>query len=74
MITYRSLKSFVNKNTQSHNNKIFDLIPTCIKSKILFIVGADRSNTAAYLSSVMSSCEIKHFHFKNDDIDINIEI
>lgn len=70
-MTYRTLKTFINKNTQPHNDKIFDLIPENIKSKIIFVIGNGSSNTAAYLSSIMSACEISHVHYLND---IGIEI
>ena len=70
-MTYRSLKSFINKNTQEHNSKIFDLMPHGIKSKIIFVVGNGASNTAALLTSIMSACEIKYFHYLNDNIYIN---
>ena len=70
-MTYRSLKTFINKNTRPNNIKIFDLLSFDIKSKIILVIGDGASNTATYLSSIMSSCEIKHFHFKNENIDTN---
>lgn len=70
-MTYRSLKSFINRNNQQHNAIIFDLIPHSVKSKIIFVVGNGASNTAAFLTSILSACEIKYLHFLNDCININ---
>lgn len=66
-MTYRSLKNFINKNTQQHNKDIFDLIPFSIKSKIILIVGSRASNVASYLSSIMSACEMGYSHYINTD-------
>ncbi len=70
-MTYRSLKTFLKNNTQPNNTNIFDLIQLSIKSKIILVVGDGANNTSAYLSSIMASCEIEHFHYKSDNIDIN---
>ena len=71
-MTYRSLKTFIKNNIQPNNTKIFDLMPSGIKSKIIFVVGKHASNSAAYLSSIMSACEIGHSHFiDNENLDIN---
>lgn len=66
-MTYRSLKNFINQNTNEHNAKIFDLISNDIKSKIILIVGNRASNVGAFLSSIMSSCEIEHARYINSD-------
>lgn len=71
-MTYRSLKTFINRNKQPNNTRIFDLIPKNIKSKIIFVVGEDANNTAEYLSSIMSAYEIAHLRYTNNkNIDIN---
>ena len=70
-MTYRSLKTFIKNNTQPDNPNLFDLIQLSIKSKIILVIDDGASNTSAYLSSIMSACEIEHFHYKNDNIDIN---
>ena len=71
-MTFRSLKIFIKNNSQPNNVKIFDLIIENIKSKIIFIVRNGAENTSTYLSSIMSACEISHFHYINKkDIDIN---
>ncbi len=71
-MTYRSLKQFINKNTQKHNDKIFDLIPLSIKSKIILVIGDGATNTASYLSSVILSCGISYCHYtNNENIDVN---
>lgn len=64
-MTYRSLKTFIKNNRQENNEKIFDLIPKGIKSKIIFVTGEGAPNTACYLSSIMSACEIPHLHYIN---------
>ena len=66
-MTYRSFKTFINKNTQQHNKDVFDLIPFSIKSKIILIVGSRASNVASYLSSIMSACEMDYSHYINTD-------
>jgi hypothetical protein len=66
-MTYRSLKKFINENKQSNNSKIFDLIPICIKSKIILVMGENASNTASFLTSIMRVCEISHVHYTNSD-------
>lgn len=70
-MTYRSLKSFIKNNTQPNNDKIFDLISVDIKSKIIFVIGDGASNTSAYISAIMSACEIGHFSYTNKNIEIN---
>ena len=66
-MTYRSFKTFINKNTQQHNKDIFDLVSFDIKSKIILIVGFRASNVASYLSSIMSVCEMDYNHYINTD-------
>lgn len=66
-MTYRSFKTFINKNTQQHNKDIFDLVSFDIKSKIILIVGSRASNVASYLSSIMSACEMDYNHYINTD-------
>ena len=71
-MTYRSLKTFINNNIQPNNANIFDLIPIGVKSKIIFVVGNHANSSAAYLSSIMTVCEIGHSHFiDNENLDIN---
>lgn len=71
-MTYRSLKNFINKNSQKHNSKIFDLISKDIKSKIILIVGNRTCNVASFLCSIMSACEISHTHYINTNrVDFN---
>ena len=71
-MTYRSLKTFIKNNTQENNAKFFDLISKGIKSKIILVVGDGASNTASYLSSIMLSCDISHFHYTNNkNTDVN---
>lgn len=72
MMTYRALKKFIKENTQSNNKAVFDLISLDIKSKIMFVVGDNASNTATFLTSIMNECEISYSHYiNNKDIDIN---
>lgn len=70
-MTYRSLKQFINKNTQKHNEKIFDLMPLDIKSKIIFVIGEGANNTAEMLCSIMSACDIRYTRYNADVTDIN---
>lgn len=66
MMTYRTFKYFINNNNQPNNAKIFDLISTIIKSKIIFILGEKKSNTSSFLASIMSACEMDYYRFTND--------
>ena len=70
-MTYRSLKTFLKNNTQPNNPNLFDLIQLSIKSKIILVIGEGAGNTSAYLSSIMASCEIEHFHYKTDIADVS---
>lgn len=54
MMIYRALKKFIKENTQSNNKAVFDLISLDIKSKIMFVVGDNASNTATFLTSIMN--------------------
>ena len=66
MMTYRALKIFINGNTQPNNKKIFDLISTDIKSKIILVVGDRASNTASFLTSIMNACGLSYVHYTNN--------
>ncbi len=71
-MTYRALTTFINKNTNPHNNKIFDLMSYDIKSKIIFVIGNGACNTAEYLSSIMSACNASYLHYiDTPDTDLN---
>lgn len=55
-MTYKNLKKLLANNLITENNMVFDLIPSGIRSKLVFIVGDSTSNTGAFLSSVMREC------------------
>lgn len=66
-MTYTNLNKYLSAN----NTKVFDFPHICAKSKAVFIIGAGASNTGAYISSIMTECNIPHSRYINSDkIDI----
>ncbi len=66
-MTYKHLKKFLADNTRTENIMAFDLIPNGIRSKAIFIVGESTGNTGAFLSSIMSECNISHSRYINSE-------
>ena len=59
-MTYKNLNKFLENNHSIDNKAIFDLVHSCAKSKIIFIVGNKAHNCASFLSSIMDELGISH--------------
>lgn len=70
-MTYKNLKKHLLKNNISDSKTFFDLMPLCIKSKIILCIGEYACNTASFLSSVMKTSKIQHSHYvHSDDVEL----
>ncbi len=59
-MTYNKLIYNLSTTCSVKADAVFDLMPKCVKSKIIYAVGKGATNTCAFLSSIMSECSIPH--------------
>ena len=69
-MTYKNLKKFLYEN-QNNKSYIFDLMPKCVKSKIILAVGDGACNTASFLSSILNERGLSHSRYISyDEIEL----
>lgn len=65
-MTYKNLKKFLYEN-QNNKSYIFDLMPRCIKSKIILAVGDGACNASSFLSSILNERGLSHSRYISCD-------
>ncbi|MGM9631755.1 MAG: hypothetical protein ACI3XL_01515 [Eubacteriales bacterium] len=59
-MTYNELKNQLPSASVPDESPVFDLVPKCVESKIIYAVGAGAANFSAVLSSIMNEGRVAH--------------